>query len=168
MTGKGRQDGSHVQGTLAGHNLFLKRFLMLEPGIRKIALPGVEVGHAVPGQMCRSGEIVPDLLFIEPQTGPHLEPYRLLTGDGQRHVDAVERHPVDEMLPFLPLPPGHGIAKGAIVQEETLRSACFNAYLPGDGRKGIRQFGRVVGKPGHGCLAEIFQIMVESYGHGIG
>lgn len=45
----------------------------------------------------------------------YLLPQSLLTGESQRQIDSIERHPVDLSLPSGPVPPHRGIADGAHV-----------------------------------------------------
>lgn len=42
--------------------------------------------------------------------GTHLLPDGLLAAPGQRQVDAVQRHPVNLLLPTGPVPPHEGVA----------------------------------------------------------
>jgi hypothetical protein len=61
-------------------------------------------------------------LFVgQAQLLPYIIPNGFLSRDSQWYVDAVQSHPIDEMFPVAPLPPRHGIAEGAIVQEEAVR-----------------------------------------------
>ena len=120
MTGKGREHRFHAQFPLTRQNQFLQIGLMFQPGVGQSALPFVEIGHAVPGQMAGSCEIVSDFAVVQPKFAPHLIPYRLLPSDGQRHIHSVESHPVDKTFPVFPLPPGHGITKRAVVQKKRL------------------------------------------------
>jgi len=75
----------------------------------------VEVAHSVPRQVGGSREVGPDLFVGHAEIFPHFLPNGLLTGNGQGHVDAVQRHPIDETFPIVPLPPKHGIAKSTVV-----------------------------------------------------
>ena len=124
MTRKGWQNGPHVQCAFAFHNASLQSLLPFQPFHRQRAAPAVDVGHAVPRQVGRACEVGPHLLVAHAQSGPHIIPHGLLPSDGQRQVHAVERHPVDEMLPLFPAPEGHRVAPRAVIQEETLRHAC--------------------------------------------
>ena len=60
---------------------------------------------------------------VEPQSPAHRLPDRLLAGDRQRHVDAVQGHPVDHPLPLRPVPPGHRVAERAVVEEVAVLEA---------------------------------------------
>ena len=165
---EGGQHRLHVQLPLAGGNLLLQLQLAVQPHLREGGKPAVDVLHAVPGQVGGTGEVIAYFFIREAHLGPNLVPDALLAGDGQRQVHAVQGHPVNEMLPIGPLPPGHGIAVSAVVQEEAVPYAgrCLHGFRNG------RQFGRqgeaVAQQPAVFHVAVILEVMVQANGHGIG
>ena len=158
----------HVQLTFPGRDAFLKHQLSVEPRHRQRRKPPVDVYHAMPGQMSRTGEIVADRRVGEAELTPHLVPDAFLAGDGKRQIDAVERHPVDEVFPFVPSPPWHGVTVSAVVQEEAVLDPGLNGdrlgYPGRDGRelKGIRL------QPAYLHMAIVFHVVVQRRGHGVG
>ena len=165
MTGKSRKNGFHVQLPFTGYNLFLQLLLSVEPGHRQISLPIVNIQHTVPRQMCRACEIIAYFAFRQPEFCPHFQTDRFLTGDCQRKVDTIQCHPVNKMLPILPLPPRHCITKSTVVQEETVLAASVYRNLFIYRRKCCRHIQMVVHKPGHVRIAVIFEIVIESDSH---
>ena len=162
---KGRQHGTHVQRALPFHDALLQRRLALKPLLGQRAAPAVDVGHAVPRQVGRPGEIVAHLLVGHAQPGPHVIPHRFLPRDGQRQVHAVQRHPVDEAFPVPPLPKRHRVAPRAVVEEETLWHACRHPLGGGHVGQGLGQFNGHVGIPRHRHLAIAVQVAVQSHRH---
>ena len=118
--------------------------------------------------MSRTGEIVADRRVGEAELTPHLVPDAFLAGDGKRQIDAVERHPVDEVFPFVPSPPWHGVTVSAVVQEEAVLDPGLNGdrlgYPGRDGRelKGIRL------QPAYLHMAIVFHVVVDADGHRVG
>ena len=168
MSGKSRQHGSHVQFALALQYLLLQRLLTVHPVAGQRSHEGVEVAHAVPAQIGGAGEEGANLFIVEPELLPHVIPSRFLTGDGQRHVDTVERHPVDEVFPLTPSPPRQRIAVGAVVEEETHGKPRLYSYLLFDSRHSLRQFDRVVFVPRDGGVTIVLEIVVQAHSHAVG
>ena len=121
MAGKGWQDGGHAKFALAGKDFALQVALAVDPRLGQGAAEGVKVGHAVPGEVCGAAEVGAYLVVGHPHLAPHLLPHGFLTREGKGHVDSVEGHPVNEAFPLGPLPPRHGVAIGAVIEEETQR-----------------------------------------------
>ena len=168
MSGKSRQHGSHVQFALALQYLLLQRLLTVHPVAGQRSHEGVEVAHAVPAQIGGAGEEGANLFIVEPELLPHVIPSRFLTGDSQRHVDTVERHPVDEVFPLTPSPPRQRIAVGAVVEEETHGKPRLYSYLLFDSRHSLRQFDRVVFVPRDGGVTIVLEIVVQAHSHAVG
>ena len=112
-----RQYGVHAQFAHTAQNLACQLFLALVPPRRVRAAPTFEVVHAPPsleagtrheGIGFRLGIVV----LLRQQTLPH----HVQTDNLQGHVDAVQGHPVDFLLPAFPGPGGHGVGEGAIVE----------------------------------------------------
>ena len=165
---KGGKHGAHAQCALARQYELLQGCLALEPLLGQGSAPAVDVRHAVPGQVDGACEIAAHLLIGHAQTGPHVVPHAFLAGDGQRHVDTVEGHPVDEALPVFPLPEGHRVAEGAVVQKKSLwHAGCRGVGHCNVGQRGGQLDGHV-GIPRHGGEAVFLEIVVEPHGHRVG
>ena len=85
--------------------------------------PPLQVVHAPP---CRKGRtwheglglLIGIVIFAHAVLlkGEELAPHLLQTYNLQRHVDAMQRHPVYFPLPAVPCPCGHGVTESAIVK----------------------------------------------------
>ena len=106
----------HIELLHSRQNLFLEFLLTGIPREWQGSTPPFEVVHLPPGQERRTGDKLPDLLFRVAQFQEHIAPDALFTDDGQRQVDAVQRHPVDLLFPTRPIPEGHGIRESAVVE----------------------------------------------------
>ena len=72
------------------------------------------------------------------------------------------------MLPLRPAPPWHGVAEGAVIQEETIWHAGVQAHFGVDFRhlgRNLKFFGF---EPRILRLAIIFKVMVQSHCHAVG
>ena len=167
VAGEGRQDRLHVQFALPGRDLLLELQLTIQPAVRKRTEPAVDILHPVPRQVRRTGEVIPYLLVGQAHFGPDLVPDGLLARDGQREIDSVQGHPVDEMLPVGPLPPGHRVPVGAVVQEETVfhPGRCFHGLR--HGRQLLRKRERIAEQPAVLHMAVVLEIVVQPHGHGV-
>ena len=111
-------DRGHAEGFHAVDDAVLEGDLRLVPlGCRR-AVESAHVAHAHPRQVGRAGEEHADLLVGEPHPAPYAGEDGLAGDRGQRHVEAVEGHPVDLSLPFVPAPEGRGVAESADVHIE--------------------------------------------------
>ena len=115
-----------------------------------------------------TSEVAADFLVGEAKLTPYLIPYGFLSGDGQRQVDAVQSHPVDEMLPLFPIPPGHGVAKSAVVQEETLWNPGSFTYFCWDFGQCRRHLQSLLHEPWELGVTIIFEVSVQPNGHAVG
>ena len=147
MAGKSRQNGCHAQFALAGHDLLLQLFLLVDPSLRQRASKTVEIGHAVPRQVGGTAEIGTYLVVVHAHLTPDLLPYCLLPRQGQGHIYPIEGHPVDEPLPLLPLPPHHGVAIRAVVEKETDRHLALMGDLARHRGQHRGQLHRLTGIP---------------------
>ena len=168
MPGESRKHRRHAEFPFAAEDAFLQRGLAVDPALRERALPAVDIDHPLPRQVSGSREERADLFVGEAPLAPHLLPDGLLAGNGQRHVHAVERHPVDEPFPLFPRPPGHGVAESAVIQEEA-----YGHLGPGTDRflhprHHFRQLHGIEVVPAHVRQAVFLQVAVEAYGHRIG
>ena len=162
-----RQHRCHVQLALACQDPLLQFFLALNPRHRQRAAKAVEVGHAMPWQMRRTGKIATNLLIGQTVLLPHFIPDSLLTGDSQRHGDAVQRHPVDETFPLLPLPPRHRIAERAVVEEEPFPYQSLLAHRLYNQRVMAWKLHRLVRVPRHIHMRVVLQVIIEPHRHGV-
>ena len=83
----------------------------------------VDVAHPLPRSVGRSAEHLVDALLADAVLEPDFLHDRFLTLHGQGHIDAVESHPVDLLLPPFPIPVRRGVAEGAdvVVEPEFMR-----------------------------------------------
>ena len=80
--------------------------------------PATKLNHLSipsPGEKGRPGEELIHLGGLQADLGEHPPPDDLLAGEGERQVDAVERHPVQLALPPAPAPPHRAVADRAHV-----------------------------------------------------
>ena len=150
---------------LPGDNAPLQFQLSVDPRLRQRSVPGVDIGHAVPGQVGRPGEIAAYRLVVQPETPPDTLPDGLLSRSRQRHRDAIQSHPVDKMFPFVPLPPVERITVGAIIQEKAVFNPCLTLDTPLHDRKPLRLVDLVTPVPRHRDTAIFTQVAVQSESH---
>ena len=122
----------------------------------------------MPGQVDGSGKVAAHLLVGHAHAGPHIVPHGFLPGDGEWHIDAVERHPVDESLPVVPVPKGHGVAIGAVVQKEALWHARCDGLVSVNRRQCVGQVNGNVGIPRYGGVAILLEVAIQAHRHGVG
>ena len=122
----------------------------------------------MPRQVGRPREIGAHLLIAHAQTGPHVVPYGFLPCDGERQVHTIQRHPVDEAFPVLPLPEGHCVAPRAVVQEEALRHPRCHPFGGAHIGQHPGQAHRHVGIPRYRHLAITVQVPVQRHRHRVG
>ena len=126
MTGKSRQDRTHIQLTLTGGNFLLQFKLSIKPRLGKWSAPIINIEHSVPWQVSRTCKIGTHFLIRQSIICPDLIPNGFLTCNGKRKINAIQCHPVDEVLPLIPFPPRHCIPKCTIIQEEAVFNTRFN------------------------------------------
>ena len=90
---------------------------MRVPALRLRAAPRRHVVHEEPpvvGSARDEGvHLVEGVAIV---THQHFAPHAFHARDSQRHVDAVQRHPVELLLPAFPAPEGHRVAVGAEIE----------------------------------------------------
>ena len=111
------QHGVHAQFAHTAQNLACQLSLALVPPRRVRAAPTFEVVHAPPSLEAGTrhegiGFRLAVVVLLRQQTLPH----HVQTDNLQRHIDAVQGHPVDFLLPAFPGPGGHRVGEGAIVE----------------------------------------------------
>ena len=124
-----RQHGVHAQLPHAAEDLLLQLLLAGIPRLRQGTAPPLQVVHGPPGQEGGAGNEAAYLIVAIAQAQQHVAPDALLAHHGQRHVHAVEHHPVNFLLPARPVPEGHGIREGAVVEVVAQRQVGFVAFL---------------------------------------
>ena len=139
--------------------------MALLPARGKRSAPGVDIPRPEPHEIGRARKEAVHVLVAEAQLAVDPVPYGVLSGHGQRHVDAVQRHIVDLELPALPIPPGGRIIERAVVE---IVPVLVRGHLPNllrDGRHGIRKI-HVRGIPAVVAVGVMLQIMVQGAGNG--
>ena len=115
-TGKRRAYWVHAQAAHALEYFVLKGNLVGVPFFRQRTVDVADVAHAHPRQVRRTHEVTSDFVVGEPEAFPHACSDCLVSHQRQRHVDAVQCHPIDFLFPSLPVPIGSGVAIGYHVE----------------------------------------------------
>src|SRR5699024_7637301 len=97
-----------------------------------------------------------------PKIRVHAVQNGLVTCGGERHRDAVQRHPVDLALPLLPLPVGGGVAEGAEVQVVDLVDLCPSGRWRSIGKLGEVDLPWAV--PVQGETADVLEVVAQGDG----
>ena len=96
-----RHDRLHPQLPHPAEHRVLQRHRTLQPHLRHRRVgPLAQIAHPHPRQVRRADHPRQDFLLRQPQARQRAHQDGLVGDDGHRHIDAVERHPVD-----LPHPP---------------------------------------------------------------
>ena len=106
MTGEALQHGRHPQLALPSQDLLLQLHVPVNPMRGQRSTPSIQTAHPLKRQIRRTRQKIRYLFVIHPQLPTDRLPNRLLTRHRKRHVHAVQGHPVDQLLPLLPIPPG--------------------------------------------------------------
>ncbi|TEB18432.1 hypothetical protein C9890_0382 [Perkinsus sp. BL_2016] len=77
--------------------------------------PGLHITHSVPRKEGGARKVRPDLLLRQAQGLEHVRKDFFLPIKRQGQVHALQRHPVNHVLPLLCRVPGKGVARGAHV-----------------------------------------------------
>ena len=158
-----RQYGMHAQLLHTGQYLFLEFLLTTVPGEWQRSTPPFEVVHLPPGKEGRPCDELPYLLFRIAEFQEHIAPHALLTDDGQGQIDTMQRHPVDLLLPALPVPEGHRIRECAVVEVVSQREVgLVTLLLTDDGEYGRELRLHLI--PGEVDAGIVFQIPVDARG----
>lgn len=159
------EDRLNTELPLPGDDASLQFQLPVNPRLRQRPVPCVDIGHAMPGQIGRPGEITAYRIVVQPEPPPDALPDGFLSRSRQRHRDAVQSHPVDEMLPFVPLPPVERIAVGAIIQKKPVADPRLAFDTSFHGRQPLRLVDLVASVPCHRHTAIFTQVAVQAEGH---
>ena len=152
------QHGGHAEFAHTGEDILGKRFLPRVPPVFVRPAPAFEVVHQPPGLEARAGDEGIDFGSGITELFEHVFPHYVRTDEGERHVDAVERHPVDLLLPAFPRPKGHGIGEGAVVEViAVVGRAGVPLFCAGHGERGGGEVGgeAVPGEIDVGIMVEI-------------
>ena len=115
-TGVTRQTGVYAKFLHAFQYLFLKAFALTVPRIAVWTAPTLQIVHEPPCLECRTGNEGVGFGFGVAETQQHVAPDGIGTHDVKAEVDAVQSHPVEFLLPALPVPKSHGVREGAVVE----------------------------------------------------
>ena len=160
------KNGLHAQFALALQNLLAQVFLALIPPFGVGAAPSLEVAHEKPCLIGRASHEAIGLGACVAHGFEHAEPHHVGPHQGQRHVDAVEGHPVDFLLPAFPRPEGHGVGKRAVVKVVAQLGLAFAPLLLGGQRQwGLRQVEPQL-LPCDLLMGHVVQIPVYAGGYG--
>lgn len=131
-----RQHRLHTQFALTFQNVLRQCSLSFIPPFRVRSAPTLKVVHAPPGlkartshKLVRLGRRVAQIL------GQQVIPHHVQAHNLQRHVDAMQGHPVNFLLPAFPRPGRHGVRKSAIVQIVAIVSIAHMLFLAGRHRQ---------------------------------
>ena len=159
-----RQYGMHAQFLHALQDLFLQLLLTVIPGKGQRATPPLQVVHLPPGQESRTGDKLPHFLLRIAQSEQHLPPYTFLPHDGQWQVHPMQGHPVNLLLPAVPVPESHRIGERAVVEVIAQGKVRLMAFL----LPHLRQHGRQLRLhliPGEMHPRIVFQVPVHARGN---
>ena len=159
------QNRRHAQLALPGQNFFGEVLVPVDPALRQRPAPAVQAAHPLKRQIGRSGQKRADLLVTHAQAPADRPPHRLLAGHRQRHVHAVQGHPVDQGFPLVPVVPGQRIAKAAVVQKITVSRPANPPHLGLDLRQRVGHIGPAA-VPRNVTMAIMLKVPVESHRHG--
>ena len=152
------QHGRHAEFAHTGEDILGKRFLPRVPPVFVRSAPAFEVVHQPPGLEARTGYESIDFRKGVAELFEHVFPHYVRANEGERHVDAVERHPVDFLLPAFPRPKGHGIRECAVVEViAVVGRAGVPLFCAGHGERSGGEVGResVPGEIDVGIMVEI-------------
>ena len=134
--------------------------LRLVPRLRGGAVQLAHVAHAHPRHVARTREIVVYLFVRKSQFAPYAGENGLAGDRGDRHVEPVEGHPVDLLLPLLPTPVGRRVAVGADVVVEPVAEGRHDPAARRVG-KAVWQFDAAAA-PRHRAVAVGGEIVVKT------
>jgi hypothetical protein len=166
VAAEGRQDRAHAKLAHPAQDPALQVPLLVDPGGGQGRTIALEIAHPLPGREGRAGEISRQVRLAQAGLAPKRPPDIFLALHGQRHVDPVDRHPVDLALPAPPAPPGRRVAKGAGVEVGAVRE---RALHPAGGCIGeARGQGDPVAFPAHVRGADLAQAGIGAAREGDG
>ena len=157
------QDRFHSPGPLPFEDASAEREMRSDPRRRQRPGVAVQIVHILPRQESRAGEEGENLLPAQTEVQERAQVNSLDPGDGQRHVDAVQRHEVDLAFPARPLPPDHRVAEGAVIQAGPQRQRKLPADFGAD-RGRLRRERQPVAAPGEVDSGALPQVIIQPGG----
>ncbi len=143
--------------------VLLQAAVAFKHGIGHRTAPSFKIVHKPPCLKSGTGHKLLGLGIGIAELQKHVAPHLTGAGDAQRHVDAMERHPVNLTLPTRLVPERHGVGVGAVVKiiaHVHRRGMTFRHFHR---RKHIGQRGcHAVPRQMHSGM--IFQIPVDPHG----
>ena len=128
----------HVELLHTSQYLLLQLLLTSIPRKRQRSTPPFKVVHLPPSQESRTSNKLAHLFLCIAQLQQHVAPHALLANDGQGEIHTMKRHPVDLLLPALPVPEGHRVRERAIIEVVTESEVRFVALFLRYSRKHSR------------------------------
>ena len=165
VAGETLQHGRHAQLALSRQDLVLQFLVPFDPAGRQRPAPAVQAAHPLERQERRPGQKRGDLGVAHPQPLADRLPDRFLAGDRQRHVHAVQGHPVDQFLPLVPVPPRQRVAEAAVVQEVAILRPSDLPDFRCHRRQRIGQV-QLAAVQRDVAMAEVIEVPVQPRGHG--
>ena len=165
MAGKALQHGSHPQLALPGKDLLFQLLVTRDPALRQRSAIAVQAAHPLKRQVGRASQEVGYLAVVHSQPSAHGLPHGLLPGDRQRHVHAVERHPIDQLLPLRPIPPRQSIGEATVVEKIAVLGPARLPNLGPHRRQGIGQV-QLAAVPRDVAMGIVLEIPIQAHRHG--
>ena len=110
------QHRMHTEFLHTVQNLLLQLFLTVIPRKGQRTTPSFQIVHLPPSQESRTRNKLSDFLFVVTQAQQHLPPHAFLSYDSQWQIHTMQGHPINFLFPSVPIPEGHGIREGAIIE----------------------------------------------------
>ncbi len=165
VAGKCGQHRLHAQLAHARQDLLLQHAFAIDPVLRQRCAIAFDIAHALPRRERRAGKILRQRVIADIELAPQRLPDRFLAFHRQRHVDAMQGHPVDLALPARPIPERRGVAVGAGIEIGAVGK--WRAHLTTAVGRPLRWQRHAVALPTHRgrtCLTEI-RIGATRQGH---
>ena len=110
-----RHNGRHAEFGGTGEYVTCHRQMRLIPAVGERTAASGEIVHIEPCEVCRSGQKRADGI-ISVRASEQVGPDALEAFGNQRRVDAAQGHPVEFLLPAVPVPECHGVGMGAEIE----------------------------------------------------
>lgn len=110
-----RHDGRHAEFGGTGEYMACHRQMRLIPAVAERTAASGEVVHIEPREVGRAGQERADGI-ISVGASEQVGPDALEAFGNQRRVDAAQGHPVEFLLPAVPVPEGHGVGMSAEIE----------------------------------------------------
>ena len=163
-TGKSGTNGGHAQGFHPVQDAVLQGDLFFVPAGGQGAVMIDDVPHPLPGKVCRSRIKFFYFFLRQSQLFPYPDGDSLRGNQAQRHIYAVQSHPIYFFFPAFPGPVRHRIAIGDHIEVIVVAKRGNDAA-----RRGIRQLRRpadIFIIPGNHSQTVCLQKIIESPAEG--